>query len=98
MTEQRTDRPDAPRHDASPWWWGLGPVGGALLVVAGVLAGAWVFLELPGAPGESATGYYGAARVVAIGLVVGGGALLGRGRARGARAEGAEGTRERGDG
>ncbi|MFD8572760.1 hypothetical protein [Streptomyces sp. NPDC059639] len=39
-------------------------------------------------PGEPATGYYGAAKVVAIGLVVAGGALFGRRRARqGAGAE-----------
>lgn len=38
--------------------------------------------RLPGTPDESASGYYGAAKVIAIGLVLAGSTLLGRRRTR----------------
>ncbi|MFE2285570.1 LPXTG cell wall anchor domain-containing protein [Streptomyces sp. NPDC059443] len=40
----------------------------------------WVFLRLPGAPENPATGYYQAAKVLAVGLVLAGSSLLSRRR------------------
>ncbi|MFI0785339.1 hypothetical protein ACH4Q6_07055 [Streptomyces lydicus] len=69
--------------------------GGAVaLIVFGGLAAAWVFFRLPGTPEEPASGYYSAARVIAIGVVTVGCALLGRRRARAAAMEETKG-RER---
>ncbi|WP_258564745.1 hypothetical protein [Streptomyces himalayensis] len=62
-------------------------MGAVSLIIFGGLAAAWVFFRLPGAPEELATGHYGAAKVIAIGLVIAGSALLGRRRARAAVAE-----------
>ncbi|WP_244950462.1 hypothetical protein [Streptomyces griseofuscus] len=65
-----------------PWWADLGVWGAVALIVLGALAALWVSFRLPGTPEEPATGYYGAARVIAIGLVIVGGGLLNRRRAR----------------
>ena len=65
-----------------PWWADLGTWGAVTLIVLGGLAALWVSFRLPGTPEEPATGYYGAARVVAIGLVIVGAGLLNRRRAR----------------
>ncbi|WP_405975931.1 hypothetical protein OG496_51400 [Streptomyces sp. NBC_00988] len=77
--ERSDDRP----HPESPWWWGLGPIGAVGLVVLGIAAVVWSFLHLPGTAENQATDYYRASRIVAIGLVVAGTALLGRIRTRG---------------
>ncbi|MEU9125543.1 hypothetical protein AB0C96_37920 [Streptomyces sp. NPDC048506] len=80
------EQPDAPErvsYDASPWWAGLGPVGGAVLVLLGVVAGVLSFLGLP--EGHAVpTALYGAGKAVAIGLVIVGTALIGRLRGAGA--------------
>lgn len=76
--KQSDDRP----HPAAPWWWGLGPIGAVGLVVLGIAAVVWSFLHLPGTADNQATDYYQASRIVAIGLVVAGTALLGRIRSR----------------
>ncbi|MEW2298263.1 hypothetical protein ABZ719_37235 [Streptomyces sp. NPDC006743] len=86
MTDKGVERSDE-RHEVEPWWAGLGTWGAVALIVFGGLAIIWVSLRLPGTPEELATGYYGAAKVVAIGLVVAGGALLGRLRTRAAGTE-----------
>lgn len=84
MTEQdieRTDeRADERTHGPGPWWAGLGTWGAIGLVVFGVLWAVWVFLRLPGAPENPATGYYQAAKVLAVGLVLAGSSLLSRRR------------------
>lgn len=74
-------------HDLEPWWAGIGTWGAVALVVIGGLAAAWVFFRLPGTPEELATGYYQAAKIGAIGLVIVGSTLLGRRRARTAGTE-----------
>ncbi|MCH6163797.1 hypothetical protein [Streptomyces marispadix] len=99
--EQRDEQPDGQSVEKSdgqgcqhePWWAGLGTRGAVGLVVLGGIAAAWTFLApaaglgwLPFTPEEAATGYYQAAKVAAIGLVILGSALLGR-RSRGAGAE-----------
>lgn len=65
----------------SPWWAGLKPLGGVLLIVVGLGWVAWVLLSDPG----SFMSAYGASKVVAIGCVIIGGSLL-PGR-RGARCD-----------
>lgn len=77
----------------SSWWADLGTWGAVALIVCGGLAAAWAFFRLPGTPDESASGYYGAAKVIAIGLVLAGSTLLGRRRTR---ATAIEETNERG--
>ncbi|MGI5468619.1 hypothetical protein [Streptomyces sp. CA-132043] len=76
MTDEHVER----RYDAEPWWAGLGAVGAVGLIVFGAVLAVWVFFRLPGTPENLAGGYYGAAKVIAIGLVVAGSALWGRGR------------------
>ncbi|MEU2429933.1 hypothetical protein ABZ611_10500 [Streptomyces sp. NPDC007861] len=94
MTDKDVERTEEQNYAPEPWWAGLGTRGGVTLIVLGGLAAAWVFLApaagldwLPGTPGEPATGYHGAAKVIAIGLVVVGTAALGRRRTRTAAAE-----------
>ncbi|WP_406003426.1 hypothetical protein [Streptomyces sp. NBC_00829] len=87
MTVKDVEQTDERGYDTGPWWAELGTLGAAALIIFGGLAAAWVFLRLPGAPENPATGYYQAAKVVAIGLVIAGSALLGRRRARVAVAE-----------
>ncbi|QLJ02613.1 hypothetical protein HZZ00_17340 [Streptomyces sp. NEAU-sy36] len=86
MTARDVERNDEQGHGPVPWWADLGAWGAVALMVFGALAAAWVWLRLPGTPEELATGYYGAAKVVAIGLVIGGSALLNRRRSRAADA------------
>lgn len=80
--EQTDERVPAPE----PWWAGLGTWGAVALMAFGGLAAVWVFFRLPGTPDNLATGYYQAAKIAAIGLVIAGTALLGRDRAREAAA------------
>lgn len=87
MSGKDVERSDEREYDAGPWWAGLGTWGAVGLIAFGVAAAAWLFFRLPGAPETSATGYYMAAKVVAVGLVVVGGSVLGRLRARGGAAE-----------
>ncbi|MEV6507336.1 hypothetical protein [Streptomyces sp. NPDC051642] len=82
MIDRDHERSDDQSHPAAPWWWGLGPIGAVGLVVLGIAAALWSFLHLPGTAGNQAVDYYRASRVVAIGLVVAGTALLGRIRTR----------------
>ncbi|MBB5935667.1 hypothetical protein [Streptomyces zagrosensis] len=71
-------------HPQAPWWWGIGPVGAALLCIAGIAWALWEFLG-SGAADDSAAGYQGS-KVVAIGLVLLGAAVLKRLRSRRSRA------------
>ncbi|MEU9012034.1 hypothetical protein AB0D12_20100 [Streptomyces sp. NPDC048479] len=87
MTDKDVEQTDERGYNPGPWWTELGTWGAVALIVFGGLAAAGVSLRLPGAPEELATGYYQAARVVAIGLVTAGCALLGRRRARAAATE-----------
>ncbi|WP_030545173.1 hypothetical protein [Streptomyces albus] len=91
MSDKEAERTDERVHPVSPWWAGMGTWGAVALIVFGGVAAAWVFLRLPGTSEEVTQGYYQAARVVAVGSVIAGCALLGRRRAR----AGAEETGER---
>lgn len=68
-----------PAADA-PWWAGLGLVGGVVLVAIGGALLLW--LMWGGTDGDGWSPYYGAAKVLAIGVVIAGTALMTRGRAR----------------
>ncbi|MFI1395415.1 hypothetical protein [Streptomyces sp. NPDC020681] len=81
MTDKDVEHADERSYGSGPWWAELGTWGAVSLIGFGGLAAAWVFFRLPGVPEEPAAGYYQAAKVVAIGLVVAGTALLGRRRA-----------------
>jgi hypothetical protein len=87
VTDKDVEQTDERGYDTGPWWAELGTLGAVAMIIVGGLAAAWVFLRLPGAPENLATGYYQAAKVVAIGLVIAGSALLGRRRARAAATE-----------
>ncbi|MCZ4123484.1 hypothetical protein [Streptomyces sp. H39-S7] len=80
MTDKDVEQTDERGFGPGPWWADLGTWGAVGLIAFGVLAAAWVFLRLPGTPENLATGYYQAAKVLAIGLVLAGGSLLGRRR------------------
>ncbi|MDJ1138419.1 hypothetical protein [Streptomyces iconiensis] len=68
---------------ASPWWYRLGPVGAVLVILFGAGLALWLFLGLPGSDQDNQPQLYlGAAKVIAIGLVVGGTSMLGRLRSR----------------
>ena len=82
MPDKGVEPSDDQGHGPVPWWADLGTWGAVTLIVLGGLAALWVSFRLPGTPEEPATGYYGAARVVAIGLVIVGAGLLNRRRAR----------------
>ncbi|WP_405488583.1 hypothetical protein [Streptomyces sp. NBC_00096] len=84
MTDKDIERTDERGDGPGPWWAGLGTWGAVGLIVFGVLWAAWIFLRLPGTPEIPATGYYQAAKVLAVGLVLAGSSLLGR-RRQGAR-------------
>ncbi|MEV1026068.1 hypothetical protein [Streptomyces sp. NPDC050264] len=86
MTHDNRDQTD--EHPQAPWWWGIGPVGAALLIVIGIAWVLWEFLG-SGATGDAATGYQ-ASKIVAIGLVLFGTAVLERFRNRRSRAYEAE--------
>jgi hypothetical protein len=85
-------RDDGPHHQA-PWWWGVGPVGAVLLVVAGVGALVWLYVGPSGISDNPGAGY-GAGKVVCIGLVLAGGAVLERFRSRAAGRGRGDGERE----
>ncbi|MEV0529831.1 hypothetical protein AB0I66_41075 [Streptomyces sp. NPDC050439] len=81
------DKPDAsvasPASDAhpqAPWWWGIGPIGAGLLILAGIAWALWGTLGL-GDADDLVAGYHGS-KVVALGLVLLGGAVLERLRSR----------------
>ncbi|MFE9391853.1 hypothetical protein [Streptomyces sp. NPDC006784] len=75
MSEQHTDRPSIPAADSAPWWAGTGPVGGIVLILLGVGVAAVLFRTGHAAP-DAYLNLYGAAKVVAVGLVVAGTGLL----------------------
>ncbi|KUL38838.1 hypothetical protein ADL22_16355 [Streptomyces sp. NRRL F-4489] len=81
MTDKQPAAPADPDRTPvghGPWWAGLGPIGGAALLVLGLGLAAYVFLWGGGSLAD--TRLYGAAKVVAIGLVVLGTTLLSRRR------------------
>ncbi|QPP10224.1 hypothetical protein G4Z16_31615 [Streptomyces bathyalis] len=85
MNDKDVEKTGEQAHPQAPWWAGLGMLGALTLIVVGGIAAAWTFLApaaglswLPFTPDEPATGYYQAAKLVAIGLVILGTALLGR--------------------
>ncbi|GES31263.1 hypothetical protein AB0G60_13470 [Streptomyces angustmyceticus] len=84
MADKDVEQSDERGYGPGPWWGDLGTWGAVGLIVFGGLVAAWVFFRLPGTPDEPASGYYGAAKVIAIGLVVVGSTLLGRRRSRAA--------------
>ncbi|MEJ8632712.1 MULTISPECIES: hypothetical protein [Streptomyces] len=84
MTDTDAEQTDERSYGPGPWWADLGTWGAVGLIAFGILSAAWVFLRLPGTPENLATGYYQAAKVLAIGLVLAGSALVGR-RRTGAR-------------
>lgn len=87
MSDKDVEQTDERGYELGPWWMGLGTVGAVALIVFGGLVAAWVSFRLPGTPENLATGYYQAAKVAAVGLVIAGSALLGRRRARTAAVE-----------
>ncbi|WP_432095270.1 hypothetical protein [Streptomyces sp. bgisy100] len=87
MADQDVEQPDERGYIPEPWWAGLGTWGAVALIAIGGLAAAWVFLRLPGTPEEPASGYYGASKVIAIGVVIVGCGWLGRRRTRAAAVE-----------
>ncbi|WP_329491781.1 hypothetical protein OG618_35735 [Kitasatospora sp. NBC_01246] len=87
MADEDVERTNERRHVPEPRGAGLGTWGAIALIAFGGVAAAWVSFRLPGTPEELASGYYQAARVIAIGLVTVGCALLGRRRARAAAVE-----------
>ncbi|MGG2461242.1 hypothetical protein ACO0M4_15700 [Streptomyces sp. RGM 3693] len=86
MTDQESDTQETDTQDRmpvgnDPWWAGLGPVGGGVLVLLGLVVGAFVLLHNADSP-DGLSHLYGPAKLVAIGLVVGGTALFARRRGR----------------
>jgi hypothetical protein len=84
VTDKGVERSDERGYASGPWWADLGTWGAVALVVFGGLAAVWVSFRLPGTPEALAAGYYGAAKIVAIGLVIVGSTLLTRLRSRAA--------------
>lgn len=80
MTAQEREKPAA-EHDLEvlpgAWWAGMGPVGGFLLILAGVGLLLWALL---GRSTSSPWLVYQAAKIAAVGLVVTGTTLLARRR------------------
>ncbi|MGY1435070.1 hypothetical protein [Streptomyces reniochalinae] len=64
------------------WWSGMGPVGGAVLIVLGSVGALFLFLG-PWQPGDHLGIAFGFAKVVAVGLIVTGTTLLSRRRGTG---------------
>ncbi|WP_020116235.1 hypothetical protein [Streptomyces canus] len=87
MTGKDIEHTDERGYDPGPWWADLGTWGAIALIVFGALAAAWVYFRLPGTPEELAAGYYQAARIITIGLVIVGCTVLGRRRDRAAATE-----------
>ncbi|MEU3191762.1 hypothetical protein ABZ686_14235 [Streptomyces sp. NPDC006992] len=79
MSDRHTDEPRIPAAESAPWWGGTGPVGGIVLILLGVGAAAALFLTGHAAP-DTYPNLYGAAKVVAVGLVVAGTGLLAKRR------------------
>ncbi|MZE77137.1 hypothetical protein [Streptomyces xinghaiensis] len=94
MTDKDVERTGERVHPVEPWWAGTGTWGAAALIVVGGVAAGWVFLGLPGTSDEVAQGYLQAARVIAVGSVIAGCALLGRRRARAGAGAGEANERE----
>ncbi|MFJ8858409.1 hypothetical protein ACIRD8_08215 [Streptomyces sp. NPDC102451] len=92
MTHKDVERTDEQGYGPAPWWADLGAWGALVLIVVGGLGAAWVFFRLPGTLDELWTGYYQAAKVIAIGMVIAGTALMGRRRAGAEGAEDVEGA------
>ncbi|MFF4749467.1 hypothetical protein ACWD5R_21340 [Streptomyces sp. NPDC002514] len=87
MADKDVEQTDERGDEPGPWWAELGTWGAVALIGFGGLAAVWAFFRLPGTPAEPASGYYGAAKVIAIGLVTVGCTLLGRRRTRAAAGE-----------
>ncbi|MCF3133837.1 hypothetical protein [Streptomyces olivochromogenes] len=87
MADQDVEQTDERGYSPKPWWADLGTWGAVAVIAFGGLAAVWAYFRLPGTPDESASGYYGAAKLIAIGLVTVGCTLLGRRRARAAAIE-----------
>ncbi|MEW2219719.1 hypothetical protein AB0939_10490 [Streptomyces sp. NPDC006990] len=79
MSEQRTDDPRVPAADSVPWWAGTGPIGGVVLILLGLGAAAALVVTGHAAP-DAYLNLYGAAKIVAVGLVVAGTGLLAKRR------------------
>ncbi|MGW5210338.1 hypothetical protein ACWEQO_03740 [Streptomyces sp. NPDC004051] len=87
VTGKEVEKGSEQGNGLGAWWAGIGTWGAAALIAVGGLAAVWVFFRLPGTPEEPTPGYYQAARIGTIGLVIAGSALLGRRRARTAGTE-----------
>lgn len=82
LSNDEHDRSDA--RPEAPWWWGIGPVGAVLLIVIGIAGTLWVFVWSDAM--DDTTAGYQTSKVVAIGLVLLGTAVLERFRSRRTRA------------
>ncbi|MGW7414442.1 hypothetical protein [Streptomyces sp. NPDC054863] len=91
MAHDERDTSDG--HPQAPWWWGIGPIGAIVLIVIGIAWALWAFLG-SGVAGGPMAGYM-ASKIVAIGLVLVGTAVLERFRSRRARAHGAHEAEDR---
>ncbi|QHC23935.1 hypothetical protein [Streptomyces sp. GS7] len=81
MSEEKRDSADRDGLGGGPWWAGLGPVGGAVLIVAGLALALFFFLFLGRSGSEQHLRVLlGAGKIVAIGLVLVGTALIARRR------------------
>ncbi|GGV09177.1 hypothetical protein [Streptomyces spectabilis] len=89
MADKDVEQTGEQGYGPEPWWADLGTWGSIALIVFGGLA-ALILFRLPGTPQELAAGYHGAAKVIAIGLVMVGCTLL---NGRGNRAAATEDTR-----
>ncbi|MFF7947083.1 hypothetical protein [Streptomyces griseorubiginosus] len=94
MTDKDIEDADERDYAPGPWWADLRTWGAVALIALGALAAAWVWFRLPGTSAEPATGYYQAARIITIGLVIVGCTLLGRRRDKAAAAEESEQSEE----
>jgi hypothetical protein len=72
---------ETPASADGPWWAGLGLVGGAVLVAIGAGLLLWLVWGA-GNDGDDWSRYYGPAKILAIGCVIGGTTLLARRRER----------------
>ncbi|SCK46965.1 hypothetical protein H181DRAFT_04204 [Streptomyces sp. WMMB 714] len=77
MNGKDAEQTDAAGHAPKPWWAGTGARGAAGLIALGILAALWSFFGhatgrtwLPLVPDEPASGYYQAAKIAAIGVVI----------------------------
>lgn len=96
MADKDIEQPDEKPQPVPPWWADIGRRGALGMVVFGGAVAAWIFLapvlglpSLPFVPDETAVGYYQAAKIAAIGLVILGAALF-AGRSRTADGEAPE--------